>query len=280
MKIIQISDVHMCPEGQTVVGFNPAARLKRIVDTVNAEHADADLCVVSGDLTDMGDEPSYRRLKPLLDALTMPVHLMLGNHDRRAPFRRVFSDAADDGHGFVQASISVGDHRVILLDTLDETAPSKGYLCEERLAWLGKHLQIDQTVRTILFLHHPPFSLGVDYFDAMLLRNGADLEHLLDRYRNVQHLAFGHVHFPAFGVSASRSFSASRGTCHPIHPTLTGLRATYVDRPPGYEVLLLDQGRIIVHPMQTAELSDIVAQEDADGIGGAGSIEVFRQAGA
>ncbi|MFX8393250.1 metallophosphoesterase, partial [Acinetobacter baumannii] len=91
---------------------------------------------VSGDLTDAGDEPSYRRLKPLIETLAMPVHLMLGNHDRRAPFRRVFASAADDGHGFVQESISIGGERVILLDTLDEMEPSKGFLCDQRLTWL------------------------------------------------------------------------------------------------------------------------------------------------
>lgn len=280
MKLIQISDVHMCPQGQSVVGFDPAARLQQIVDAVNAEHADADLCVVSGDLTDAGDEPSYRRLKPLIETLAMPVHLMLGNHDRRAPFRRVFASAADDGHGFVQESISIGGERVILLDTLDEMEPGKGFLCDQRLTWLENQLRMDATARTIVFLHHPPFSLGVDYFDAMLLRNGQDLEALLDRYRNVVHLAFGHVHFPACGMSSSRSFSASRGTCHPIRTTLKGMRATYVERPPGYDVLLIDQARVIVHPMQTADASDVVAQEDADGNGGAGSIEVFRQVGA
>ncbi|MDQ0393443.1 phosphodiesterase [Labrys monachus] len=277
MKIIHLSDIHMCPPGQHVVGFDPAARLAAVVDTVNAEHADADLCVVSGDLTDAGDEPSYRRLKPIIETISVPVHLMLGNHDRRGAFLSVFPEVPTDGHGFVQSTVEIGDFRVILLDTLDEARPSDGYLCEMRLSWLERELAKDPSAKTIVFLHHPPFSLGVEYFDAMLLRNGAEFEHLLDRHRTVVHVAFGHVHFPAFGLAATRSFSASRGTCHPIRTTLAGMTATYIDRPPGYDILLADRGRVIVHPMQTATPSEIVAKEDADGNGGAGSIEVFRQ---
>jgi 3',5'-cyclic-AMP phosphodiesterase len=276
MKIIHLSDIHMCPTGQHVVGFDPAARLMKVVDAVNAEHADADLCIVSGDLTDMGDEPSYVRLKSIIETISVPVHLMLGNHDNRAAFRRVFPGASDDGSGFVQDSITFGEFRIILLDTLDEDQPSDGYLCEKRLSWLDRQLREDSTSNTMIFLHHPPFPLGVEYFDAMLLRNGSELEQLLDRHRNVRHVAFGHVHFPAFGLSASRSFSACRGTCHPIHTTLAGMTATYIDRPPGYDILLAKQGRVIVHPMQTSIPTEVVAKEEADGNGGAGSIEVFR----
>lgn len=277
-KIIHLSDIHMCPPGERVVGFDPAARLQSVIDTVNREHGDADLCIASGDLADRGDEASYRRLRALLSDLALPVHLMLGNHDRRDAFRRVFPEAHNDGEGFVQAAIDLGDQRLVLLDTLDEARPSAGLLCPARLVWLERALAAHPATPTMVFAHHPPFPLGVEYFREMLLLNGHEFEALLERHSQVVHTAFGHVHFPAFGRAGARSFSAARGTCHPIHPLLQGMTATYVDRLPSYEIILFEGNRVIVHHMETATLEDIVAREYADEDGGPGTMEILKPA--
>lgn len=275
-KIIHLSDIHMCPPGDRVVGFDPASRLLTVIEAINKEHGDADLCVLSGDLTDQGDEVSFRQLRDTLQHLVVPVHLMLGNHDRRAAFRNVFPDAPVDPRGFVQAAVDIGSERLILLDTLDEAEPSAGLLCRSRLAWLAETLAARPASPTLVFLHHPPFSLGVDYFEAMLLRNGDELETLLDRHAQVTHMAFGHVHCSAFGRSRGRSFSAARGTCHPIRPVLAGMTATYVDRPPSYDVIIVDAERTIVHHMETSTPEEVVAREYADTNGGPGSIEMIK----
>lgn len=277
-KIIHLSDIHMCPPGERVVGFDPAVRLQSVIEAVDREHGDADLCIVSGDLADRGDEASYHRLRALLAGLGVPVHLMLGNHDRRGAFRRVFPEAHDDGGGFVQAAIDLGGQRLILLDTLDEARPSAGLLCPARLTWLERALAAQPATPTMVFAHHPPFPLGVEYFREMLLLNGNALEALLDRHPQVVHTAFGHVHFPVFGRAGARSFSAARGTCHPIRLLLEGMTATYVDRLPACEIILFDGDRVIVHHMETAAPEDVVAREYADEDGGPGTMEILRPA--
>ncbi|MEI9424776.1 metallophosphoesterase [Mesorhizobium sp. Cs1299R1N1] len=128
-KIIHLSDIYMCPAGERVVGFDPAARLQSVIAALNSEHGDADLVIINGDLADRGDEASYGRLRRLLADLSIPVRLMLGNHDNRQAFRRVFPESHDDGNGFVQAAVALGPERLILLDTLDEARPSAGFLC-------------------------------------------------------------------------------------------------------------------------------------------------------
>ncbi len=90
------------------------------------------------------------------------------------------------------------------------------------------------------------------------------------------HTAFGHVHFATFGRAGARSFSAARGTCHPIRPVLAGMVATCVDRPPSYEIILFEAGRVIVHHMETAAPEDVIAREYADEDGGPGSIDIIR----
>lgn len=277
-KIIHLSDLHLCPEGERVVGFDPAARLEAVLAAIRRDHTDADLCLVSGDLTDRGDAQSYKRLRGLFSGFPLPLCLMLGNHDRREAFRQVFADAADDGSVFVQGVINLGRWRIVFVDTLDEAFPSQGRLCAARLAWLDDTLTAAPNMPTILALHHPPFDLGLEYFRAMLLMQGPALEASLDRHRQVIHLMFGHVHIPVFGSWRGRSFSAARGTCHPMLPPFKGMTTDYVDRLPSYEVVVLGDDTVLVHHVEVDADERVVARELADEDGGAGSLEVFGTA--
>ena len=64
---------------------------------------------------------------------------MVGNHDFRPAFQKVFPEASADAHGFIQATIDIDPHyRLVLLDTLNGpprrgVEPHAGYLCARRL---------------------------------------------------------------------------------------------------------------------------------------------------
>ncbi|WP_417244470.1 metallophosphoesterase, partial [Celeribacter sp.] len=90
MKIIHITDTHLMPAGETLYGLDPSARLKRVLDDVVQSQADADLVVLTGDLTQDGNPLAYAQLGKLLADLPMPVRLLLGNHDARENFRAAF----------------------------------------------------------------------------------------------------------------------------------------------------------------------------------------------
>ncbi|OWJ69200.1 phosphodiesterase [Inquilinus limosus] len=275
-KIIHLTDLHLCPPGGRVVGFEPEGRLRACIASINDRHADADLCVVTGDLTDAGDAASYDRLRGILAGLRVPARLLLCNHDRRAAFRSAFPETPCDPHGFVQSVLDLGDARLLFLDTLDESQPGAGILCRDRLGWIADRLAevVDRAVT--VFLHHPPFAIGVEYFGHMLLANGAELMALLRTHGNVRHLAFGHCHVGLSGQRGGLSFSANRGTCHPIDVELRGLRALYVDRRPTYDVLLLEEGDVVVHSVEPGSDQDVVAEERAELDGGSGVIEMRR----
>ena len=276
-KLIHLSDLHICPVGERIVGFDPAARLRAAIASINRDHPDAHACILSGDLTDRGDADSYARLRDLTRHLKPPAYYMLGNHDRRQSFLEVFSDVTIDENGFVQSIVDLGTMRLILLDSLDEREPSAGRLCPRRMAWLERVLGESSGRRVIVFIHHPPVSIGVEYFAHMLLANGGELDALLRRHPAVRHVAFGHVHLPVFGRVGPYSISGARGTCHPIQVTLNGMSATYVDRAPSYEIILVDGDSVLVHHVQLAAESEIVATELADDVGGPGEIKILRQ---
>ena len=260
-KIIQITDTHIRPPGERVLGLDPAERLRAVVRSINENHGDAAHCIVTGDLTDRGEVAAYGLLRDSLVELRVPYRLLLGNHDSRAVFRDVFPEVETDDHGFVQGTLDVGETACMLLDTLDEQRPAVGLLCRQRLSWLDSQLEAAAGRQVIVFLHHPPLSIGLPWFEEMLLENGAALMDLLRRHGTVAHIVFGHVHVNASGTWGGMSFSASRGTCHKILSDPVAEQADYVDQGPAYDVLLVGRQGICVHSIDPAGPNDLIARE-------------------
>ena len=71
------------------------------IDDINDHHADAELCILTGDLTDAGEISAYEQLREHLSALSMPFHLMPGNHDDRDNLMKVFPEIPPDENGFI-----------------------------------------------------------------------------------------------------------------------------------------------------------------------------------
>ncbi|MCA1953346.1 MAG: metallophosphoesterase, partial [Hyphomicrobiales bacterium] len=83
MKLIHLTDTHLVLPGQMLYGLDPAARLAAAIADINAQHADADLCVVTGDLTHWGEPEAYALFRERMADLRVPHVAMVGNHDRR-----------------------------------------------------------------------------------------------------------------------------------------------------------------------------------------------------
>ncbi|WP_246093823.1 MULTISPECIES: metallophosphoesterase [Mesorhizobium] len=157
MKIIQVSDPHLLAPGGLLYGSDPLSRLEACLAEISSNHADAELVVISGDLTNDGERAAYAALKEKLAGFVPPWRLMLGNDDDRALFLEMFPEAAAE-RGFVQSVVDSGEGHLILLDTLD-SGHVEGRLCEARLDWLDERLQEARDRPVFLFIHHPPFRI-------------------------------------------------------------------------------------------------------------------------
>ncbi|NIO42429.1 MAG: phosphodiesterase, partial [Burkholderiales bacterium] len=62
MKFVQVTDMHIMPPGQELLGLDPRARLDACIADINANHADAELCVFTGDLAEKDYVEAYRNL--------------------------------------------------------------------------------------------------------------------------------------------------------------------------------------------------------------------------
>lgn len=247
MKVIQVTDTHLAAPGEKIHDIDPSARLEACVADINAHHADAAMCVVTGDLAHGGKREAYVELRRVLSGLRMPYHLLLGNHDQRDVFRQVFPETPVDEHGFVQRAIDCAAGRLILLDTVAD-GEKWGAFCAKRGTWLDRHLVEAKGGSAYLFMHHPPFETGIPSLDKIRLLDPTILRQVLGRHSNIRHIFFGHVHRPIVGHWAGIPFSALRGTNHQVALDFTA--AAKIPRshePPAYAVALFGDDGLVVH---------------------------------
>ncbi len=248
MKFIHLTDTHVVADRVRLYGGDPASNLARAVASINAEHGDAEFVVVTGDLTHWGDAGAYDVFAEEIARLTMPVHLLVGNHDLTPAFSEKFPDAPRDQNGFVQHGIDTAQGRFLFLDT-HMSGTHAGEYCAARRDWLRAELEAAKGP-VYLFMHHPPFAVGLAGMDAIKLQN-ADLfwEVIKPHKDRIQHLFFGHLHRAVFGNWRGVSFSCMRGLNHQValdlDPTSTNVMG--VDEAPAYGVVVLDPDAVIVH---------------------------------
>jgi len=247
MKIIQFSDIHMVLRGQKLFGLSPAARLDACIADINARQTDADFCIITGDLANAGQPEAYEILRDCLEKLQSPYYLAIGNHDNRKHFGQVFPEVEKDENGFVQYVIDFPDVRFFVLDTVEEGAHWGSY-CAPRAGWLDEQLAASKDKPVYIFMHHPPFEIGMPSLDKLRIRDAHLFSEVVSRYNNIRHIFHGHVHRPVFGSWSGIPVSAVRGTNHQVQFDLETVAPIPLSHePPAYAMILLRRDQTIVH---------------------------------
>ena len=247
LKIIQITDCHLVPRGERLFTLDPTARLRAAVEDINSSHADAHLCVLTGDLAHDGDPRAYAQLRDVLDGLQVDWHLMPGNHDDRRRLCEAFPEIETDAHGFLQTSLATPAGMFLFLDTMDAGVHSGAY-CAERCQWLERALAKAAGQPVYLFMHHPPMPIGMPRLDQYRILDNRQLAQTIDGHRNVRHIFFGHVHRPIAGSWRGVPVSAIAGTNHQTAFDLADGLANIVSLDdPVYGVIFLGTDSAIVH---------------------------------
>ena len=248
IDFIQVTDVHFVPGDGLLYGLSPKARLAEGVALINRDHGDCGFVLVTGDLAHKGELGAYETLRDTLRELDLPVHLMMGNHDSRAPFRQVFADQPEIDGGFVQFALDRPDFRLICLDSLNEGAGTHaGRLCETRLAWLDREIAATPSdKKLVVACHHPPFDLGIPNMDDIKLQDGDALYEVLSR-RKPDQMLFGHIHRPISGNWRGIPFHIQRGFNHQVSLALVRQPVLeFCDENPDIALVRTSQDGVIV----------------------------------
>lgn len=247
MKFIHLTDTHLLTPGVKLHGIDALERLHECLGHICSQHSDAEFCVLTGDLADRGERQAYQLLHDALEQFPLKVHLLLGNHDDRENFLRVFPNKKTDENGFIQQVVQHQEKKFIMLDTLDQ-GKHQGLLCQGRLDWLAQKLEESSQHDVYLFMHHPPFPIGIPALDAISLGNPGQFESVISGYGNIRHLFFGHVHRPVSGSWKGIPMSSLFSFVHQVAFTFQGDQAiSYSKEPPAYCVVEIGEGSVVVN---------------------------------
>ncbi len=249
MKLLQLTDIHLTKPGNTIAGREPNENFQKALHHAITHHPDAEAVFITGDLSDWGDREDYLRLKTEIAKSPLPVHLCIGNHDKRDIFLSVFPEAADE-NGFVQSVVPLTEGTAILLDTWGPDTHA-GFFCIERQQWFDRKLN-DTAGPVYVFMHHNPVPIGIAPMDQIMLQDADGFSQIISRHADkVRHIFHGHCHLPLAGSLNGIPFSAPRGTNHAGWPDF-GNEGNLAgsDLPESYAVVLTEENSVMVHMIE------------------------------
>jgi len=239
MIIAQLSDFHARPHGRPAYGVvDTNAAIARAVDEVLALEPAPDCVLVTGDLSDCGLAEEYGIVRDALRRLPMPVYVVPGNHDRREALAAALGEeyAYLPKAGFQHYTVDDFPVRLIGLDTVI-AGEDGGEICAEREAWLSQRLREGQGRPTVIFMHHPPFAVGVDGMDIMPCRVSPGFVDLLARCPEIERVLCGHYHRPIQRRFAGTIGYVAPGTAHQVALDLRpGTENQFVMEPPALAI--------------------------------------------
>ena len=259
-----MSNLHLLPKGEIKRGLDTAPRFKLAIEDVNGFHADADMVVFAGDITEKADASAYAVFDKIRADNKLPQRVMLGNHDDRNVYLDHAKNPMLDKNQFVQGYDDIKGHRIIMLDTSDPGVLRSG-LCEQRLAWTAECLADAkaQDLKIILLLHHNPCALQMPVDTYRLAEPEKLLKVLHDSKADIIQILAGHCHITTAGSWGGYPCATISGNQHRVEPYLRGRTGQQdcFDAPAQYAVIISDRINCAVHFQSYVDQSTIMDPE-------------------
>ena len=203
-----LSDTHIMANPSAVArGINMADHLRQVVAEIAAQTTKPGGVVVNGDLATDGSPPTagaYRYLAQLLLPLSnlgIPIHMTMGNCDRRSLFADTLTamlPGTPPVAGRMVNLLKTERANFFLLDSLYNTqrTVTEGDLGMKQIGWLTRALDNHVEKPAIVICHHnvnqPEAKSGTAQKGG--LRDGAALVDALLPRKHVKAFIFGHTH--------------------------------------------------------------------------------------
>ena len=201
ISFVHLTDLHIGnPEKEDRwLLSDTTSKLRSLLRQIKALNPQPSFVVVTGDLTNTGEDGSYHQLSRILteENVAIPMLFALGNHDSREGLYRIMLGRTDDlSAPYSHAQVIAGVHVIVL----DSTTPgSIGGLFEpEQFGWLANELDRHADLPKLIAMHHPPAFEEDDRDPAnewmtLPLPDSARLRETL-RGHNIVGILCGHIH--------------------------------------------------------------------------------------
>jgi 3',5'-cyclic-AMP phosphodiesterase len=193
-----LADVHIAADRAKInQDVNMTDNLAGVVRELAALPARPAAVLVNGDCAfNRGEKDDYAALTSLLEPLRknqMPVHLALGNHDHRERFWQALAEEK-------AAKRPVADRQTawlrspranwFVLDSLEKTLATPGWLGPEQLAWLAGVLDANRDQPALIVAHHNPGTVA----GVAGIKDTEEFFKIIRPRKQVKAFIFGHTH--------------------------------------------------------------------------------------
>lgn len=258
-RILHLTDTHLRAAPELIAGrVDPRACLARLAARLAAlmpQIGPFDLCLLTGDLADLGTPAEYAALREGLSGLDAPLAVLPGNHDDRRALAAAFPELGLPPEGPQDWCRDVGAVRVVGLDSVRPGA-DHGALSEQSLSFLADRLAEAPDRPALVALHHPPFDTGIDFMDVIGLRNAAALAAAVVGHQAELRIVCGHVHRHMTGMCGGWPVVIGPAVAHMIE-------ADY--RPDSPAAFTLEPGGCLIHEWDRGFRSTHVFAGEAPG---------------
>jgi len=191
------SDIHLAGDTTQIQrGVNMAEHFTTVSRELLALKESPAALFVTGDCAlNSGEKEDYATVTKLLEPIRahqMPIHLLLGNHDNREHFWEVLQEEKSAKRPLADkqaAIVRTPRANWFILDSLEKTLSTPGYLGTEQLDWLGSALDKNADKPALVMVHHNP-GLGAN----MGLKDTSAFLDVIRPRKQVKAYIFGHTH--------------------------------------------------------------------------------------
>jgi Icc protein len=236
VRLAQITDCHLGKTpGSTLLGMDTDHSLQAVVDLVLREQSHIDLVLGTGDLSDHGANPAYRRLRDYFNQVCKHNFWLPGNHDS---WEDMWADSGPNTQ--MSNEIRVSNWQILMLNSQipgevgGELGSAQLALLDDGLARAG-----DEGLHTLVCLHHQPVAIGSEWIDAQMVADADKFFQVLERHNSVRAVLWGHVHQQIDLQRGDIALLASPSTCVQFTPGLAGFKVD--DKSPGYRWMELHE---------------------------------------
>lgn len=213
IRVVQLTDLHLFQDTNGLLAGVPSWNtFHAVLEQVKAQQADIDYLILTGDIAHDEAFETYLMLRDTLGDWVKRCKIIPGNHDDPSNLRKAFPELYPQNNDALTFDLFAGNWRLIGLDS-HVPGEVSGRVDGDQLEWLKYRLASDPNTQTLLFIHHPPIPISVDWIDKLGLNEASELVELVATSPQIKVVCAGHVHQEFKGEIGAATIYTTPSTC-------------------------------------------------------------------
>jgi len=236
IRVVQLTDLHLFRDTAGIIaGVRSWDTFNAVLAQTKAQQKNIDYLILTGDIAQDEELETYIMLRDALGDWLDRCKIIPGNHDSPDHLREVFPEMFLDNSDALTFELFAGNWCLIGLDS-HVPGQVNGRVDSEQLKWLKRKLDSHADNQTLLFIHHPPVPISVNWIDKLGLDEASELVELIASSPQIKVVCAGHVHQEFQGKIGTAEIYTTPSTCVQF-----GARAnkTFDTKAAGYRVFNL-----------------------------------------